>query len=356
MIAFMQRLPSTPTNDFDIVVMNTDGSNEVNLTRGTRGARYEDPDRRPGGSTSGPRPPRPSRASPGLVPRSRRPRRLGCRGARPTAAWSWAAPAGGRDNVRCRSATSTNAVFAPYAWWLKATTARSATFVGVKGVTYCFSAMAEGQIGERVRVERRALHRGSARRTAPMVASTGWSRIASGATGYYQNSYSASSTAGSTLTSSNLRGRRLGLLVTKSPTAGTIQILWNGTVLGRVSLTTSTTIKKSLVRVAPFTSVQTGTLQVKVVSSGKRVEIDGVGVSRSEKLRGPRISHIGCPGAASQGATEAGPSASLCPTWVRCPPVSLHTRGNRSTSLPHSRLGPLAERPHPYRTASRNDI
>ena len=31
-------------------------------------------------------------------------------------------------------------------------------------------------------------------------------------------------------------------------------------------------------------------------------------------------------------------------------------RGNRSTSLPHSRLGPLAERPHPYRTASRNDI
>ena len=113
----------------------------------------------------------------------------------------------------------------------------------------------------------------------PMVASTGWSRIASGATGYYQNSYSASSTAGSTLTSSNLRGRRLGLLVTKSPTAGTIQILWNGTVLRQVSLTTSTTIKKSLVQVAPFTSVQTGTLQVKVVSSGKRVEIDGVGVS-----------------------------------------------------------------------------
>ena len=45
-IAFMQRLPSAPTNDFDIVVMNTDGSSEVNLTR-SAGTRDEDPDWQP---------------------------------------------------------------------------------------------------------------------------------------------------------------------------------------------------------------------------------------------------------------------------------------------------------------------
>lgn len=114
---------------------------------------------------------------------------------------------------------------------------------------------------------------------APMVSSGTWTRVSSGATGYYLNSYSASSAANATLAMSGLQAKSLGLLVTKSPTAGTIQILWNDVVLKQVSLTASSTVKKFLITLTPFASVQTGTLKVKGVSAGKRVEIDGLGVS-----------------------------------------------------------------------------
>ena len=112
-----------------------------------------------------------------------------------------------------------------------------------------------------------------------MLASAGWTRLASGASGYYLNSYSASTTSGATLTMNNVRAKRLGLLVTKSPTAGTIRIAWNGTVLREVSLTATATVKKALIQLTPFASVQTGNVSVTVVSSGKRVEIDGLGLS-----------------------------------------------------------------------------
>ena len=46
----------------------------------------------------------------------------------------------------------------------------------------------------------------------------------SAATGYYLNTYSAASVSGSKLTVNNVQAKRLALLVTKSPTAGTIQI------------------------------------------------------------------------------------------------------------------------------------
>ena len=67
----------------------------------------------------------------------------------------------------------------------------------------------------------------------------------SAATGYYLNTYSAASVSGSKLTVNNVQAKRLALLVTKSPTAGTIQIAWNGTLLREVALTASTTVKKS---------------------------------------------------------------------------------------------------------------
>ena len=50
-------------------------------------------------------------------------------------------------------------------------------------------------------------------------------------------------------------------------------------MLREVSLTATTTAKKSLIQLTPFASVQTGTVTVTVVSSDQRVEIDGLGVS-----------------------------------------------------------------------------
>ena len=275
-IAFMQRLPTAPANDFDIVVMNADGSTEVNLTRAA-GTRDEDPDWQPASA--------PVDATAPTVPVLAAPTARFQKATSFQVTWSSTdngAPLGGFNGgtyyLRVRSANSTTAAFAPHTWWLKATPSKQGTFAGVKGVTYCFSAMARDKSGN---VSAWSAERCTAvpHDDAPMLASAGWTRVASGASGYYANSYSASTTSGARLTMNNVRAKRLGLLVTKSPTAGTIQIAWNGTVLREVSLTATTTATKSLIQLTPFASVQTGTVTVTVVSSGKRVEIDGLGVS-----------------------------------------------------------------------------
>jgi hypothetical protein len=275
-IAFMQRLPSAASNDFDIVVMNADGSNEVNLTRAA-GTRDEDPDWQPAVA--------PLDTTAPSVPLLSKPSGAFQKATSFAVAWSSTddgAPVGGFGGgtyyVRYRSATSTSGVLSPYTWWLTAKRSTSATFAGVRGSTYCLSANARDRSGN---VSAFSAERCTAvpLDDAPMSASAGWTRVASGATGYYLSSYRASSTAGAKLTMSTVKARRLAVVATKSPTAGTIEIAWNGTVLKRVDLTAATTARKSLIQLAPFTSVQSGTVTIKVVTSGKRVEIDGLGVS-----------------------------------------------------------------------------
>ena len=275
-IAFMQRLPGAAASDFDIVVMNSDGSNEVNLTR-SAGTRDEDPDWQPAAA--------PVDAVAPTVPAVDQPAARFQKGTSIRVSWSSTdsgSPVGGFSGgtyyVRVRSANSRNATLTPYAWWRVATAGKTATFVGVKGSTYCFSAMARDRSGN---VSAWSSERCTAvpLDDATMVASAGMDAVASAVTGYYQNSYTASSTNGAKLSIGNVQAKRLALLATKGPTAGTIEIAWNGTLLRQVSLTSSTTVKQSLIQIAPFASVQTGTVTITVVSSGKRVEIDGLAVS-----------------------------------------------------------------------------
>ena len=271
-IAFSKNAASTP---FDIVVMNADGSGQVNVT-GSAGTRDEDPDWQPAHA--------PVAATPTTTTTLPKPSVAFQKAT--SFAVSWPATDsgvvlggtnGGTYYIRSRSAIRTNAALGPYTLWKRATTAASATFTGTPGSTYCFSAMARDKSGN---VSPWSADKCTAipLDDAVMTASGTWTR-STAATGYYLNSFSASTASGATLQMSGLQAKRLGLLVTKSPTAGTIQILWNDVLLQQVSLTASTTIKRALITLAPFASVQTGTLKVKVVSSGKRVEIDGLGVS-----------------------------------------------------------------------------
>jgi len=55
---------------------------------------------------------------------------------------------------------------------------------------------------------------------------------------------------------------------------------WNGALLKQLSLTAPTLAKKQLLGLGSFASIQTGTVRIRVSSSGRPVQIDGLGAGR----------------------------------------------------------------------------
>ena len=179
-----------------------------------------------------------------------------------------------RDVLRAGTAAPTARTrrSTPHTWWLTATPSSRRRSPASR---------ASPTASRRWRGTGRATSRRGAPSDAPRSHSTTHhgrigrvDRVASGASGYYLNSYSASSTAGAKLTMSNVRAKRLAFLATKSPTAGTIEIAWNGTVppAGQPDRHDH---QEVLDPGRPVRIGADGTVTVTVVSSGKRVEIDG---------------------------------------------------------------------------------
>jgi hypothetical protein len=182
---------------------------------------------------------------------------------------SWSAPtAVASYDVRYQSAT-TGVPIGPWTTWQSATTDTSASFNGTPGWTYCFAARARDSGGTVTRW-------GASRCTAvpvddsDLAASGTWTRSTS----------STSSTLGDTLTLANVSAKHLSLLATKCPACGTVQLLWNGNVLQTINLKSSTTKTAQFLTAINLGSLQTGTVSARVASSGRPVEIDGIGVSQ----------------------------------------------------------------------------
>ena len=111
-----------------------------------------------------------------------------------------------------------------------------------------------------------------------MTESSGWSDKRSRA--YWQNTAIASSSKGARLTIGKVRGARVALLATRCSGCGTVEVLVGGHVVGRVSLSASTTRNRQQV-VLPAFATREGPLVIRVVTRAKRVLIDGVAVARS---------------------------------------------------------------------------
>ena len=56
---------------------------------------------------------------------------------------------------------------------------------------------------------------------------------------------------------------------------------WGSTLLRTIKLTSTTTVNKKLINVTTFTTARTGTLTIRVSSTGRRVVIDGVAIRRN---------------------------------------------------------------------------
>lgn len=195
---------------------------------------------------------------------------------------SWSATDAGSGvlsyDVQKRTGTPTSAL-TPFSNVLTGTTLTSTSVSGSPGQTISLRVRARDNAGN-VSVYK-------AKTTAyPLDDATGtavnFTKL-SGLTGqgYYLDTVARSTTANATLTApaSTVGIKRVGLLVTKGPSYGSIEVLFNGTSLGTFNTAAATVQKRQLISLPPFATATTGTLKVRVVSPGARVEIDGLGLS-----------------------------------------------------------------------------
>ncbi|MQB00852.1 MAG: S8 family serine peptidase [Actinobacteria bacterium] len=98
--------------------------------------------------------------------------------------------------------------------------------------------------------------------------------------GHYLSTFSVAKRRFSKLVLSGVEAKRLALVATKCDGCGRVKVVWGRTLLAKVSLDAGRTRKKRIIDVAAFSRVRRGRVKVIVISRGKPVKIEGLGVSR----------------------------------------------------------------------------
>lgn len=181
-------------------------------------------------------------------------------------------------DVRYRTAPW-NGPYGAYASWREdAAATGSASMTGTPGTSYCFAGQSTDATdltgpwsNERctaVPLDDRA-----------MKAAGGWTRDTN--SGYFQGTRTYTKTYGATLTLDGAQGRYFALQATRCSGCGKVQVTLNGASLGTFDLASSSTLRKQLIPVKTFNTVQSGQVRIRVASgTGKAVYIDGLVVRR----------------------------------------------------------------------------
>lgn len=145
------------------------------------------------------------------------------------------------------------------------------------GFTYCFSARSTDSVGNTsvwtaptcsaLAMDERAATLGS-----------GWSKKADSR--YYASTLVTTEARGATIVTPSVTGRNFAVVATKCPGCGTVAVSMGGTVISTLRLDAPTTKRKSVMAIASYTTAKTGKLTIKVTSTDKKVEIDGIGISK----------------------------------------------------------------------------
>ena len=162
----------------------------------------------------------------------------------------------------------------PGSW--QGTTATGVTKSLAGGWTYCVQVRARNRAGQLS-----AWTGGSCLTRAlddrRLAASSGWKTRTGDR--YYQGSFRTTKQKGATLSRSGARVRRVGVVATTCPSCGTVAVLVDGKRVGRVSLR-SPGFHRAQVRMLPAFSRRHATVTLKVVTSGRTVQVDGLVLSR----------------------------------------------------------------------------
>jgi hypothetical protein len=195
-------------------------------------------------------------------------------------ALSWSATPGSAAlasyDVRYRKA-AWNGVFGAYVLWQSATSSTTAPFTLAAGYTYCFSSaardvngLASGWTADKCTV-------------APLddrslTTSGTWSRKTSAS--FYKSTYSQSTALNAKLNRTTAKFKRIYLVATTCPTCGSVRVYLGTTLLKSVSLVSATTVNKKVITVYASSVLKSGTVSIKVTSSGKAVKIDGLALGQ----------------------------------------------------------------------------
>jgi hypothetical protein len=90
-----------------------------------------------------------------------------------------------------------------------------------------------------------------------------------------------SASYGAKIVRTGVVAKRIAILATTCSTCGSVQVYWGSTLLRTISLRSTVTVNKKLITVTTFTSARTGTLTIKLSTSGRKVLIDGVAIRRN---------------------------------------------------------------------------
>ena len=179
-------------------------------------------------------------------------------------------------DVRSRHA-AWNGSFGSFGY--RSTMSPSVAFTVSPGFTYCFSVRARDTLGF-------VSPKWSAERcTAIPLDDRNLSRRGSWSTGtgsaYYRSTWTRSTSFGATLVRTSVKAKRIAIVVTTCSTCGSVRVYWGSTLLRSISLKSSAGASRKIITVATFSSARSGTLTIKVATSGRTVLIDGLAISRT---------------------------------------------------------------------------
>jgi hypothetical protein len=199
-----------------------------------------------------------------------------------TAAWSTSDAGSGVTvvDVQYARAPYNGAFTAPVmpAHWQRTTVDRVTMSGLLRGYTYCISVRARDVAGNTSawsapRCSAAALDDRS------LTASSGWTRTANSV--YHAGTATVTTRAGATLSRTGVQAKRIYLVATRCPTCGTVGVYLNGKLVKQVSLRSTTTTRKSILTIAAYSSVRSGTVSVRSLIGGRPVHIDGLVLSRA---------------------------------------------------------------------------
>jgi hypothetical protein len=164
--------------------------------------------------------------------------------------------------------------------WLSATTAKSSSFTGSLGSTYCIKVRARDNAGNLSGYSPERCTAIPLRSDQIAYSSgTGWARASLSSA--YAGFYYRTTTLGAKATRTGMVAKRIALVASRCPTCGSVKVYWNGTYQKTIALTAATTLRKQTVDLLTFAAPTTGTLTIEVSTSGKPVVIEGLAISKS---------------------------------------------------------------------------
>ena len=163
-----------------------------------------------------------------------------------------------------------------YPTGLQLTKAKTTSLPGYAGYTSCVQVRAHDGAGN--------VSAWSAQRCTALpvddrslAASAGWSRITGSP--FFAKTATSTTRLGATLVSPTLQSTRLALVATKCRTCGVVGVYVGPTLIAKVNLAATVTSYRNVINLPRF-SLRTTKVTVKVLTSGKTVQIDGLSTSR----------------------------------------------------------------------------